>query len=108
MEIIVIACYKPKFGKEKMLDELMKTHLAILHSQNLVTKRDSIMMKAKDGTVIEVFEWISQEAIDKAHTNPVVLEMWRKYAEACDYIPVEQVPEAARLFSGFTPFKFPQ
>jgi hypothetical protein len=62
-------------------------------------------MEAKDGTIIEVFEWKSQSAIDQAHTNPEVLKMWAKYADACDYIPVGQVEETASLFSGFKPFK---
>jgi len=103
-ERIVIACYKPKPGKAQDLKELMREHLPILKTQGLVTDRASIMMEAKDGTIIEVFEWKSQAAIDQAHTNPAVLEMWGKYAEVCDYIPAGQVPEAAQLFSGFVPF----
>jgi hypothetical protein len=37
--------------------------------------------QASDGTVIEVFEWKSQEAIAAAHTNPVVQKMWEKSEE---------------------------
>ncbi|MBS1519808.1 MAG: hypothetical protein JST50_02335 [Bacteroidetes bacterium] len=103
-ERIVIACYKPKPGKAEGLKELMREHLPTLKNQGLVTDRASIMMEAKDGTIIEVFEWKSQAAIDQAHTNPAVLEMWGKYAEVCDYIPVAQVAEATQLFSGFQPF----
>jgi hypothetical protein len=29
--------------------------------------------------------------------------MWEEYAAVCDYVPVAQVPEAAQLFSEFTP-----
>ena len=100
---IVIAAYKPKPGKSPELRELMKDHLRILQSQNLVTDRESIMMEAKDGTIIEVFEWKSREAIESAHTNPVVLEMWGRYAKVCDYVPVGSVEEATQLFSEFTP-----
>ena len=103
-ERIVIACYRPKTGKEEMLHQLMREHWNILKQQDLVTDRVSIMMNAKDGTIIEVFEWKSNAAIEQAHTNPAVLEMWGKYAEACDYIPVGSVEEAANLFSDFTPF----
>ena len=103
-ERIVIVAYKPKAGKADALQELMREHLAILKSQDLVTDRPSIMMEASNGTIIEVFEWKSQSAIEQAHTNPAVLKMWEKYAEACDYIPIGQVEEAASLFSGFKPF----
>jgi hypothetical protein len=103
-ERIVIAGYKPKTGKAEVLRQLMREHLLILKQQNLVTDRASIIMEAQDGTIIEVFEWKSKSAIEQAHTNPAVLEMWRKYAEACEYIPVGQVAEAGNLFSDFTPF----
>ncbi len=103
-ERIVIVAYKPKAGKAEALHKLMREHLSILKHQNLVTDRASIIMEAKDGTIIEVFEWKSKSAIEQAHTNPEVLKMWGKYAEVCDYIPVGQVEETAKLFSEFTPF----
>ena len=103
MERIVIAVYKPKPGKAKELKTLMETHVSILRSLGLATDRESITMRPKDDTVIEVFDWVSVEAIESAHENPTVLEMWQKYAEVCDYIPISEVSEAAQLFSEFTP-----
>jgi hypothetical protein len=82
----------------------MKTHLSRLKQESLVTDRASIMMEATDGTILEVFEWISDEAIQNAHTNPAVLQMWGEYGEVCDYVPVGSLAEAANLFSGFEPF----
>lgn len=101
MSRIVIVAYKPKPGKQAELEALMKTHLSILRAESLVTDRESILMRAADGTVIEVFEWLSKEAIENAHTNHRVQRMWQDYAEVCDYIPVAQVPEASQLFSEF-------
>ena len=103
MALIVIVGYKPKPGKNEDLKTLMKTHLPRLKKEGLVTDRESIMMEAKDGTIIEVFEWISKEAIQNAHTNPAVLQMWAEYAEVCDYVPVATVAEIGNLFSEFTP-----
>ena len=100
---IVIACYKPKPNKNEALRTLMKDHLAILKSQDLVTDRASIIMEAKDGTILEVFEWKSQEAMASAHTNPVVQAMWQDYAEVCEYVPIVDVAEAHQVFSEFTP-----
>ena len=101
---IVIACYRPKPGKNEDLKALMRDHLSVLRDQGLVTDRDSIMMEAECGTIIEVFEWHSLAAIEGAHENPAVLKMWQAYEEVCDYVPVAEVPEAKELFSGFKPF----
>ncbi len=100
---IAIAAYRPKPGKEGELKTLMATHLSTLRSQDLVTERESIMMEAADGTILEVFEWRSREAIAAAHENPVVLEMWEKFAAACDFIPAGEVAEIDQMFSEFTP-----
>ena len=102
---IVIACDRPKPGKLDALRALMADHLPILRSQDLVTDRESIIMEAEDGTIVEVFEWKSQEAIEAAHSNPTVVEMWQRYEEACEYVPVGTVKEANELFSTFTPFR---
>jgi hypothetical protein len=103
-EQIAMVGYKPKAGKAEALHKLMREHYAVLKSQGLVTDRLPVMMEAKDGTIIEVFEWRSQAAIDQAHSNPAVLKMWEQYADACDFIPAGQVEEMAQLFSGFKPF----
>jgi hypothetical protein len=100
---IVIACYKPKENKTTALKALMKTHLPRLREQGLVTAREPIMMEAADGTIVEIFEWLSEEAIQNAHKNPAVLQMWGEYTEVCDYAPVGSLPEAGNLFSGFEP-----
>ena len=66
---IVIVAYKPKPGKENELMQLALEHYPTLKDQGLVTDRTPILMKAKDGTIIEVFEWKSHAAIEQAHTN---------------------------------------
>ena len=60
-------------------------------------------MEAADGTIVEVFEWLSEEAIQNAHKNPAVLQMWGEYAEVCDYVPVGSLAEAGNLFTAFEP-----
>src|ERR1700744_1572795 len=100
---IVIVGYKPKPGKNEELKELMKTHLPRLQNEGLATDRESIMMEAADGTIVEVFEWVSDEAIREAHANPMVQQMWEEYADVCDYVPVGNIAEIANLFSEFTP-----
>ncbi len=102
---VVIACYKPKPEKADALRALMKEHLPILRSQGLVTERDSIVMEAKDGTIVEVFEWKSQEAIEAAHSNATVLNMWERYGAVCEYIPISKLEEASQRFSQFAPLE---
>ncbi len=99
----VIACYRPLPGKEEELRLLMAEHLPILRSQGLATDRESIVMRAANGTIVEVFEWASAQAIKDAHTNDAVMEMWQRYAEVCTYEVVGNLKEAREMFACFEP-----
>ena len=103
MSVMVIACYRPKPGKDEALLELMKTHLPTLRAEGLVGDGPSLCGRAKDGTIVEIFTWKSQAAIDSAHQNPVVGAMWEQYGQVCDFTPVGNIDEAKQLFSPLTP-----
>ena len=60
-------------------------------------------MPARDGTVLEVFEWASPEAIEKAHANAAVRALWEEFEAVCDYVPIASLAEAAHPFSEFEP-----
>ena len=105
MERIVIACYKPKPGKAKELKALVRKHHTELLKEGLVTARKPVLMQGVDGTVVEVFEWKSSQAMKDAHQNEAVQQMWQEFSEVSDYLPVGQVPEGQQLFSEFLPLK---
>ena len=98
---ISIAAFKPKPGKEADLLAITEDHLPILRSQGLATDRPHIVCKAADGTIIEAFEWVSDEAIEKAHSNPEVHKLWQRYFDACDSVTLDQLPEAKGPFPTF-------
>jgi quinol monooxygenase YgiN len=103
MERIVIVCYRPKPGKEKTLEKLVKNHVPALKREGWVSDRVPVVMKSKDGTVIEIFGWKSAEAIEAAHSSSVVQDMWKEFQEACDYEVPTNVEEFSGIFSEFSP-----
>jgi hypothetical protein len=101
-----IACYKPKPGKDAELLEIVKGHVPILRQEGLATARPVHAMRAADGTILEVFEWESLDAIAAAHKNPNVLVMWGRFNEACDIVKLVDLAESKAMFAGFTPIDF--
>lgn len=99
----VIVAFTPKPGKDDQLLEIVRKHHAILRRQNLVSERRAYLMRAADGTLVEVFEWKSADAITEAHRNPVVAALWAEFAEACDYRKLESLAECTQLFAEFEP-----
>ena len=98
---IVIVAYRPKQGQQAALESLMRRHHARLLAHGLVTDRAPTLMRAADGTIVEVFEWMSAAAIAAAHDNEAIERMWGEYAAVCDYVPLAQLPEAQAPFAEF-------
>jgi quinol monooxygenase YgiN len=101
--VIVIVTYRPKPGKEKETLELVRNRVPTLGKEGLVTDRVPTIMRTRDGTIIEVSEWKSQDAIAAAHQNPNVLAMWKKFFAICDCIPLRTLAEAEEMFPNFEP-----
>ena len=57
--------------------------------------------RAPDGTLLEIFEWISSKAADEAHQHPSIRTMWNKLATVADFVPLSAVQEAGKAFSHF-------
>lgn len=98
---IVIAAYRPKPGKETVLLAEVRDHHPLLRSEGLATERAAVVMRASDGTILEVFEWASPAAIKEAHGNPRVQAMWGRFASCADYVPLAQVPGVDGMFAEF-------
>src|SRR5438105_11020752 len=101
--VVVIVAYRPKPGKENELVDLVRSRVPTLREEGLISDRVPTIMRARDGTIIEVSEWKSREAIDAAHKNPNVLAMWEKFFAACDCVPLNTLAEADEMFAGFAP-----
>src|SRR2546423_14894497 len=99
--VVVIVGYRPKPVKDTELVDLVPSRVPTLRKENLVTDRAPTIMRSRDGTIIEVSEWKSREAIDAAHKNPNVLAMWNKFFAICDCVPLNTLPEAKEMFAGF-------
>ena len=107
MGVMVIALFRPKPGKAADLMACMRDHQPVLRAEGLVTERPAYVMRAADGTLLEVFEWKSQAAIDSAHSNSSVHKLWARYAACCDYVTIADLAEAKMLFPGFEPVDLP-
>jgi len=83
--------------------ELVRNHLPPLRAEGLVTERESIVMRTADGTIVEVFEWVSRKAIEGAHKNPAVLDLWKKFEAECWYETPSNLAEFQNMFGHFEP-----
>lgn len=103
--VVVIVAYRPKPGKEDATLAIVRERVPFLRKEGLVTDRVPVIMRARDGTIIEVSEWRSREAIEAAHKNENVWKLWNRFFEVCDCIPLNDLAEAQEMFAGFEPIE---
>ncbi len=107
MGSLVIAVYRPKKGKSKALLELVRTHVPTLRELGLVTARAPIVGKAGDGSIVEIFEWTSPEAIDRAHHDKTVQRLWKRFNAVSEYVALDALAESSHPFPALEPIDMP-
>lgn len=105
MGAFVICTFRPKPGMENELLAVVRDHMPTLRGQNLITDRPAYAMRAADGTIVEVFEWKSEEATAKAHSDPVVRKLWDRFEACSQYITLRDLAETTSPFPHFEPIE---
>ncbi len=100
---IVFAAYRPRSGREEDLADLVRRHHPTLLRLGLATTRAPVVCRAADGTVIEVFEWVSAEAAQRAHDVPEVRAIWGPMEECAEFASLSSLSEVKHPFPHFTP-----
>lgn len=100
---IFMALYRPKAGKENELKEILKVHIPTLREEGLITNRELLTLQAEDGTIIEIAEWKSNEAIEKAHQSANVMSVWNKISSVAELTSLSSLSEAQEPFPNFKP-----
>jgi hypothetical protein len=98
----VIVAYRPKPGQAAALEAIVTSHVPQLREWGLATDRPHLIMRAGDGTLVEVFEW-KPGAVAAAHKDERVLAMWGAFSAACDIVTLRDLAETAEMFATFVP-----
>ena len=103
MGILVICSYRPHPGREDEARLLMAGHVPLLREHGLITERAVVQGVAKDGELVEIFEW---ESLEKSSGAPAIAEIgahWKAMSEVMDFVPLAQLAEAQHPFAHFSP-----
>ena len=100
---VVFALYRPRDGKDAELRALIAEHIPTLRRLELITDRPTILVKSKNGTYVEIFEWQSHAAAGQAHQHPELAKIWEAMGKIADLPGLESLDEAKGRFPHFAP-----
>jgi hypothetical protein len=76
----------------------------LLRKHELLTGRPAVQAEGRDGTVIEIFEWASEETSRSAPAISEIGALWKAMSEAMDFVALGSLAESQRPFAHFFPF----
>ena len=84
-----VAHYRVKRGCEEEFLEIIDRHWIILRELELVAERDvEVYLGFEQGIdgplVIEIFDWVDEDASGRAHTHPDVSGVWEAMGPLCE------------------------
>jgi hypothetical protein len=97
----VIASYRANPGQEAELLRIIRRHIPVLRGLGLVTDRPPMILKAEDGVLLEIFEWVSDEAATHAHDSTEVQAIWGELGSVASYLTLSELAEAHQKFPHF-------
>ncbi len=98
---IAFVVIKPRKDRTKELIDALLISVPTMRKLGLVTEREHIIAQAKDGSIIHIFEWTSEESPDQAAAHPIVQEMWMKVSKISDFqkpLLLAELQEAISMF----------
>jgi hypothetical protein len=107
MGVITVAAFRPKAGMREELLGVIADRLPLLRSLGLATDRPSVLMESREGVIVEISEWASPAAIERAHGTPQVLALWSRYAACSDYVKLDMLAEVHEDFATFQAIESP-
>ncbi len=104
---VVLALYRPNEGKAERLLEILADHVPTLRRLELATDREVLLLRATDGTVIEIFEWVEEDSARVAHEHPEVARVWEAIGQCAEFTKLGDLEEATLQFPHFDPVDLP-
>lgn len=101
MGLLCISSYRPLPGQEAAFTALLREHGPALKAAGLITDFPLVTGRAADGTILEIFEWKNEAAMEAAHDHPGVLAVWGRFEGLCEFRTLRDLSETARPFANF-------
>lgn len=93
--------YNPYKGREQELLPAVKASYIDLRKGGYVTSEPPKVMKAKDNSIILIFEWKNEQMINDAQVDPLIQKHWMLLSKLCEFARPMNLIEFQEPFSEF-------
>jgi len=81
-----LSAYRPRPGRGDDVVPHLREEVATLRTHGYITSRPAPICVTGSGEYLVIVEWATETAVDEAHADDVILEVWRRKEQLAEYI----------------------
>jgi hypothetical protein len=81
-----LSAYRPRPGRRDDLLPHLRAEIAALRERGHITARPAPICGTPGGAYLVIAGWATETAVDDAHQDDVILEIWRRKEQLVEYI----------------------
>lgn len=105
--VVVLAVYRVAEKAQPQFLRVVAEKREYFQKTGYTTARSPILLRSGSSPefLIDIFEWASEQAIERAHSDPIVLRYWAEMERLWidGGLGLNQLPESDESFAGFEP-----
>lgn len=98
---VTLSAYRAKDGREEDVLRHLREEIAALRARGHITSRPAPICRTARGEFLVVSEWSTEHAVDDAHGDEVILEIWRRKEGLVEYLAPGELTGADMPFASF-------
>jgi heme-degrading monooxygenase HmoA len=98
---LTVAVYRPRPGREGEVLPHLRREIATIRARGYFTSRPAVICRTHADDYLVITEWATEESVDAAQADDVVVELWRRKERLVEYLAPSEVDGAEILFPSF-------
>ncbi len=98
---ITLSAYRAKDGRADEVLPHLREEISALRARRHITSRPAAICRTARGEFLVVSEWSTEHAVDDAHADEVILEIWRRKERLVEYLAPGELAGADVPFASF-------
>ena len=98
---ITLSAYRAREGHADEVLPHLREGIATLRARGHITSRPAAICRTARGELLVVSEWSTEHAVDDAHEDPTILELWRRKEELVEYLAPGELAGSGVPFASF-------
>jgi quinol monooxygenase YgiN len=98
---ITLSSYRARDGHADEVLPHLRDEIAALRARGHITSRRAAICRTASGEFLVVSEWSTERAVDDAHEDEAILEIWRRKEQLVEYLAPGELAGSDVPFASF-------